>query len=47
MWEIVASGLIVQLGIKAIEKFWSECRSGKHPVVSQTGNLGYAFSDTG
>lgn len=47
MWEIVASGLLIHLGKKAIDKFWPECRSGKHPVVSQTGNLGYAFSDAG
>jgi hypothetical protein len=47
MWEIVVSALLIHLGKKGIDKFWPECRSGKHPVISQTGNLGYAFSDAG
>lgn len=47
MWEIVGASLISYLGKKAIDEFWSGRRSGKHPVVSQSGNVGYASLNAG
>ena len=47
MWEIVAASLISYVGKKAIDEFWSKRRSGKHSVLNQAGNIGYASLDAG
>ena len=44
MLEAIATALIIHLGKKAIDAFWSERSSIQYAVVDQTGKLSHAAS---
>ena len=47
MWQAVAVPVLIHLGKKVIDSFWSERRAGNAPIVNQTGNIGHTVSEAG